>query len=82
MLAKKLVIYYIIVMKTNLFSERLKELRIKKKLTQGELGELLGYNKTAICDWETRGKEPRFDVLIKLCNIFKVSSDFLLGIKN
>ena len=68
-------------MSNNKFSERLKQLRKKSGHTQTSLGELLGYNKTAICDWETRGKEPRFDILIKLAGIFNVSTDYLLGVE-
>lgn len=67
-------------MKINNFATRLKELRLANGYTQGCLGEMVGYNKTVICDWETRGKEPKFDMLIKLSQIFKVSSDYLLGI--
>ncbi len=80
MLAKYIYIFYNANMKTNLFAIRIKELRIKRGYTQTCLGELLGYKKTVICDWETRGKEPKFDVLIKISQIFNVTTDYLLGI--
>ena len=67
-------------MKTNLFSIRLKEARIKNGYTQEMLANKIGYNKSAICDWETRGKEPNFDVLLKLLEILNVSADYLLGV--
>ena len=67
-------------MKKNLFAERLKKIRREKGYTQEFLGQMLGYNKSAICDWETRGKEPKYDVLLSLCEILGVSADYLLGI--
>lgn len=66
-------------MKNNLFSTRFKETRIKNGYTQELLASEIGYNKSAVCDWETRGKEPCFDVLIKIANILNVSTDYLLG---
>lgn len=66
-------------MKNNLFSTRFKETRIKNGLTQELMANEIGYNKSAICDWETRGKEPSFDVLLKICKILNVSTDYLLG---
>ena len=69
-------------MKKNLFSKRLKETRKNKGYTQDFLAQMLGYNKSAICDWETRGKEPKFDILIELCNILDVTTDFILGVEN
>lgn len=66
-------------MKNNLFAIRLKETRIKQGFTQEMLAKEIEYNKSAICDWETRGKEPSFDVLLKLTKILNVSADYLIG---
>ena len=68
-------------MKKNTFAERLKELRKGKGYTQEFLGQMMGYNKSAICDWETRGKEPKFDTLIHLADNLDVSTDYLLGVE-
>ncbi|MDY2696488.1 MAG: helix-turn-helix transcriptional regulator [Eubacteriales bacterium] len=48
----------------NKFTERIEELRLENNLTQKELGEKLGYKKNSVCNWEARGKEPSFDVLL------------------
>ncbi len=66
----------------NKFSERIKELRTEKGWTQSELADKINYKRNSISNWETRGKEPDFDTLILLANLFNVSSDFLLGIKD
>ena len=80
--AKSWLVDYHINMKQNLFSQRLKEARIKNGLTQEQLAKEVGYNKSAICDWETRGKEPNFDILLKLVKILNVSADYLIGVPN
>ena len=63
------------------FGNRLKTLRIKKKLTQQQLADLLGLTKSVISAYENGLRYPAYDVLIKISRIFKVSTDFLLGVK-
>lgn len=63
------------------FGNRLKTLRIKKKLTQQQLADLLGLTKSVISAYENGLRYPTYDVLIKIARIFKVSTDFLLGVE-
>lgn len=63
------------------FGNRLKTLRIKKKLTQQQLADLLGLTKSVISAYENGLRYPAYDVLIKISRIFKVSTDFLLGVE-
>ena len=63
------------------FGNRLKTLRIKKKLTQQQLADLLGLTKSVISAYENGLRYPAYDVLIKIASIFKVSTDFLLGVE-
>lgn len=65
--------------RTTLFSERIKELRTERKLTQAELASKLGFNRGTVGDWETRGKEPSFITLCDIASLFDVSIDYLLG---
>lgn len=61
---------------------RIKELRESHNWTQEELGKMINVQKSAISKYET-GKVPLTDETInKLIDIFKVSSDYLLGITN
>lgn len=64
------------------FHLRLKQLRQKKKLTQGELANILGLKPTTISNYESNRNEPSFDKLIALADYFDVSSDYLLGISD
>ena len=63
------------------FGNRLKTLRIKKKLTQQQLADLLGLTKSVISAYENGLRYPAYDVLIKIARIFKVSTDYLLGVE-
>lgn len=63
------------------FGNRLKTLRIKKKLTQQQRADLLGLTKSVISAYENGLRYPAYDVLIKISRIFKVSTDFLLGVE-
>lgn len=63
------------------FGNRLKTLRIKKKLTQQQPADLLGLTKSVISAYENGLRYPAYDVLIKIARIFKVSTDFLLGVE-
>ncbi len=65
---------------TNSFSERLKELRIEKNLSQRELSKLVGYSQPAIARWEKNLQIPNIDVLIVFAKFFNVSTDYLLGL--
>jgi transcriptional regulator with XRE-family HTH domain len=64
------------------FHVRLKQLRKKHKLTQGELADLLGLKPTAISNYESKRNEPSFEKLIALSRYFDVSCDYLLGISD
>lgn len=61
------------------FAERIKAEREKKNLSTTELATKLGIQKTRVSMWETNGTVPRQEMLIKLCDFFNVSIDYLLG---
>ena len=62
-----------------MFSERLRELRKHKKITQDELGRVMGFSGRAITKYETGEREPDFATLQKLASFFGVTVDYLLG---
>jgi transcriptional regulator with XRE-family HTH domain len=47
-------------------------------MTQAELAELVGINRTTISMWETNNSMPRADKLIQLANILGCTVDELL----
>ena len=64
------------------FNENLKALREDKDLNQTELGECVHMSQRKISYLETGQTEPTTQEIIELCKFFKVSADYLLGIKN
>lgn len=56
----------------------IKALRESKNMTQAELAELVGINRTTISMWETNNSMPRADKLIQLANILGCTVDELL----
>lgn len=62
-----------------IFPERLKQLRLKKGLTQTELGEKVGVKQNTFTNWENGKREPSFENLIKLADLLEVSLDWLFG---
>ncbi|MGN1340700.1 MAG: helix-turn-helix domain-containing protein [Oscillospiraceae bacterium] len=61
------------------FSSRLKELRQLKHLRQEQVARLIGVNKSAISAYENNLRQPSFDILVRLANLYRVSTDYLLG---
>lgn len=64
-----------------LFHERLKELRELSGKTQAEIAESIGIPPQNL-SYYFNGREPNFELLIKLANYFNVSTDHLLGRTN
>ncbi len=61
------------------FGNRLKKLRQNAGLTQSELSDLLGVVPSAVGKYERLPDSyPSIEVLIKLADYFKVSTDYLL----
>jgi transcriptional regulator with XRE-family HTH domain len=65
-----------------MFSERLKSLREEKGFTQQDIADILGVGRATIAEYETKGKQPDYEKLIKLAGFFGTSVDYLLGISN
>jgi len=61
------------------FGEKIYNLRVKFKLSQSELGKLVGVSNKAVSKWENGVSKPTFNVISKLASIFKVSIEELLN---
>lgn len=60
-------------------SNRLRELRKNKKLTQSELGLILGVTKASICCYEKGTRTPNLETIISMMALYNVTSDYLIG---
>lgn len=58
---------------------RLKELRMKRHISQVKLAMDLNMNQNSISRYETGEREADYDTLIAIADYFNVSVDYLLG---
>ena len=61
------------------FSVRLKKLRLEKHLKQEQVALLVGVTKSAVSSWEQDARQPSYQILLRLADIFNVTTDYLLG---
>lgn len=61
------------------FKRVFKELRIKNGYTQDSLADTLGLSRSTISMYENDNREPDFETLEKIADLFNVDMDFLLG---
>lgn len=62
------------------FGEKVKALREDSDLNQTQLGEAINVTQRKISYIECGKFEPSLDDIVALCNFFKVSADYLLGV--
>ncbi|MBD5100804.1 MAG: helix-turn-helix transcriptional regulator [Clostridiales bacterium] len=62
-----------------IFQERLLEQRKLNKLTQQQVSEYLHITQPSYIRYENGSAEPSLENLVKLADLFDVSTDFLLG---
>lgn len=60
------------------FADRLLDLRRKAGYSQEQLADLLGVSRQAISKWEGAQGRPEVDNVVKLSQIYRVSTDFIL----
>jgi transcriptional regulator with XRE-family HTH domain len=65
-----------------LFSARLKELRMEKGLSLAQLEKETGLSQSALSYWEIGKRIPNANAVIILAKFFQVSTDYLLGLED
>ena len=61
------------------FSQRLRQLREQRGISQRTLGELLGLSKNMISKYERGERVPSVTVLISIAEFFDKSVDYIMG---
>lgn len=62
------------------FSDRLKELREEKEVSQVTVAKATGLSQNAIAQWENDKRVPNGNAIIALAKFFDVTTDYLLGV--
>ncbi len=61
-------------------AKRLRELRLERGWKQGQVAGRLGVTASVVSAYENGLRQPSYEVLVKLSQIYGVSSDYLLGL--
>ena len=62
------------------FSERLADLRRERGYTQYSFAEALKTSRSNICGYEAGEKFPKYEMLVRMCQLLGVTSDYMLGL--
>ena len=65
----------------NTYAKRIRDLREDHDKTQQQIADILGTSQTMYARYERGANELPIHHLITLCNYYKVSADYILGIK-
>ena len=63
-----------------MIGERLAEVRKDHNDTQAELAARLNVSVSAVRSWEQEKSSPPHELLVTICKLYHVSSDYLLGL--
>ncbi len=64
-----------------MIADRIKFLRENQAKTQSELAKQLGITRSSVNAWEMGISVPSTQYVVELAHIFKVSTDYLLGVE-
>lgn len=62
-------------------ADKIKALREQNGLTQSDLAKKLGITRSGVNAWEMGISVPSTQYIVELAYLFKVSTDYLLGVK-
>ena len=62
------------------FSQRFKELRKEKKITQAQIAEKIEVSRGSISFYELGSRMPDIDILYNMCQFLGCSADYLIGL--
>jgi transcriptional regulator with XRE-family HTH domain len=59
--------------------DRLRELRLRKNISQEEVAKQIGITRSAYSHYEINNRQPVYETLKKLAVLFNVSLDYIIG---
>lgn len=61
------------------FPEKLKQLRLAKRMSQSEVGDVVGVTRSAVQQWENGSTVPALEKLVELARFFNITLAELTG---
>lgn len=65
-----------------MYGQRIKEFRQEKGLTQSQLAMMLSTTQSTIGKYEREEIQLTVDTILKICKLFEISADYLLGLED
>lgn len=65
-----------------MIADRIKQLRASNNMTQADLAKKLNITRSSVNAWEMGISTPSTTYIVELSQLFKVSTDYLLGLSN
>ena len=65
-----------------MLSERIRQLRLERNMSQVDLAKRLNVTKQRVSNWENDNIQPSIEMLVKLSQVFAVSTDYMLGLQD
>jgi len=65
--------------KKSKFAVNMGKLRREKGLSQRQAAAELGISQALLSHYETDAREPKLDFVVRVCDYYSVTSDFILG---
>lgn len=62
-----------------IIGERIKKERIRRGLSQQQLGDMLNVSKVSICGYETGTRTPTMETFLDIIKALELNPDYLLG---
>ncbi len=62
--------------------ERIRYLRIRNNLTSKELSKALSISESSMSLYENGKRKPSLEIIVKIADYFKVTTDYLLGVSD
>lgn len=62
-----------------MLGDKIREIRLAKKISQVELAKTLDVTKQSVSNWENENIQPSIEMLSRIANALNVSTDFLLS---
>ena len=64
------------------YGKRINKLRTEKGLSKAQLAKEIGVSEITITNWENQTSKIKALTLVKLAVFFKVSADYILGLRD